>query len=207
LYKSSGFIRPLAVIVTMMTLVGCTRKPQVLNPARAPQIAMLESVAISSFDGKDGPLFKSELQSMLMSENKKQGIFMVMDSPQKAEGVFSGQVIESSVNNRTYSKEVEDCERKKLFGACKEGTKRKYNVQCLERTGTFQVVFSVKKVQTGEIIYTSTHAGNERDTYCQNQSSSPIPEAAILQKARAKALEKIRKDVAPYYTGGGLSFF
>ncbi|MEN8218996.1 MAG: hypothetical protein ABFS56_22025 [Pseudomonadota bacterium] len=203
MYKKSSFLKPLSVIASVMTLVGCgtlTPTPRVLNPAKVPEVAKLESVAISSFEGKDGALFKSELQSMLLTANEK--LFKVVNSPEKAEGVFSGQVTESSVGSRTYSKEVEDCERKGAFKACKEGTKRKYNVQCVERTANFQVVVSVTKVKTGEVIYTKRHSGEHTDTYCKNQSSTPASESSLLQKARAEVLQELRNDVAPYYTGG-----
>jgi hypothetical protein len=59
LYKKSSFLKPLAFYASMMTLVGCTgATKQVLNPAKAPRVAKLEMVVISSFDGKDGAFFR-----------------------------------------------------------------------------------------------------------------------------------------------------
>jgi hypothetical protein len=203
-------IKSVVFATVFIILVGCNMlKPteRVLNPARAPQVAELNTVAISKFKGKDGELFRQELQARLLSENAKQGIFRVVTSAKKAEGIFSGQVLDSSVSYKTYSKEVEDCERKSLFGACKEGTKKKINVECVDRKANFKVIVSVTKRKTGEVIYSSTFTGNDTDTYCNNNSTSPIGNDAMLLKARAKVLEELRKDVAPYYTGGELLLF
>jgi hypothetical protein len=198
-YKKSSFLKPLAVYASVMTLVACTgAKKQTLNPPKVPRVGKLEMVAISSFDGKDGALFRKELQSLLL--NDKLGGFVVVTSSKKADGVFSGRVVDSSVSSRSYSKEIEDCDREGLLRRCKEGTQRKYNVQCVDRAANFQVVVSATKVKTGEVIYSSTTTGKQTDTHCQNQSTTPVSDSALLQKARAKALEKIRKDVAPYYT-------
>ena len=204
------YIRNLALCASIISLVSCAAfqpTERVLNPARAPQVAELNTVAISQFKGKDGELFGSELQARLLSENGKQGIFTVLTSTKKAEGIFSGQVVESSVNSRNYQKEVEDCERKSAFGACKEGTKRKINVQCVERKANFKVIISVTKRKTEEVIYSSTVVGDDTNTHCQNNSITPIANETMLQKARTKVIEEIRKDIAPYYTGGELLLF
>jgi hypothetical protein len=37
--------------------------------------------------------------------NDKQGGFVVVNSPEKADGVFSGRVVDSSISSRSYSKE------------------------------------------------------------------------------------------------------
>ena len=49
--------------------------------------------------------------------------------------------------------------------------------------------------------------GDDANTHCQNNSNTPITNEAMLQKARTKVIEEIRKDVAPYYTGGELRLF
>ncbi len=205
------YLRNLVFYILVLTLVGGCEllKPteRVLNPARAPQVAELNSVAIAKFTGKDGELFRQELQARLLSENGKQGIFRIVTSAKKADGVFSGQVLDSSISYQTYSKEVEDCERKSLFGACKEGTQKKITVQCVDRKANFKVIVSVTKRKTGEVIYSSPFTGTDSDTYCNNSSTSPIADSAMLLKARAKVLDEIRKDVAPYYTGGELLLF
>jgi len=198
MYKSS-FLKALAVYASVMTLVACTgAKKPTFNPAKAPRVAKLERVAISSFDGKDGALFKKELETMLL--NNKQGGFVVVTSQKEADGFFSGRVIDSSVSSRSFSKEIEDCEREGIFKKCKEGTQRKFNVKCVEKTANFHVLVSATKLKTGEVIYSSKFTGKETDTHCENQSTPPASNASLLQKARTKALEKIRKDVAPYYT-------
>jgi len=198
------YIRNIALCAGIISLVSCAAfkpTPRVLNPARAPQVAELNTVAISQFKGKDGELFRSELQARLLSENGKQGIFTVLTSTKKAEGIFSGQVLESSVTYRTYQKEVEECADKD----CK--TKRKVNVECIDRKANFKVAIEVNKQKKNEIIYSSTFSGDDTDTYCKNSSSTPITNEAMLQKARTKVIEEIRKDVAPYYTGGELLLF
>ncbi len=198
MYKSS-FLKALAVSASVMTLVACSgAKKPTFNPAKAPRVAKLERVAISSFDGKDGKLFKKELETLLL--NDKQGGFVVVTSQKEADGVFSGRVIESSVNSRSFSKELEDCEREGILNRCKEGTQRKFKVKCVEKTANFQVLVSATKLKTGEVILSSNFTGKETDTYCKNQSTPPVSNASLLQKARTKALEKIRKYVAPYYS-------
>jgi len=198
MYKSY-FIKVLALYVSVMTLLACTatNKPT-FNPAKAPRVAKLERVAISSFDGKDGGLFRKELETMLL--NNKQGGFVVVTSQKEADGVFSGRVIDSSVSGRSFSKELEDCDREGFFKKCKEGTERKINLECVEKGATVQVLVSAIKLKTGEVIYSSKFTGKETDTHCENQSTPPTSNAALLQKARANVLEQIRKVVAPYYT-------
>jgi hypothetical protein len=78
--------------------------------------------------------------------------------------------------------QIEDCDREGILKRCKEGTQRKYNVQCVDRTANFQVLVSATKMKTGEVIYSETTTGKQTDTYCKNQSSPR------------------ESDVAPYYT-------
>jgi hypothetical protein len=204
------YIQNIALYAIIMTLIGCAAfqpTEKVLNPARAPQVAELNTVAIANFQGKDGELFRQELQARLLSENAKQGIFRIVNSTRTADGIFSGQVLDSSISYKNYTKEVEDCERKSMFGACKEGTKTTTNVQCVDRKANFKVIFSVTKRKTDEVIYSSTFTGDDTDTHCNNSSTSPITDNAMLLKARAKVLDEIRKDIAPYYTGGEILLF
>jgi hypothetical protein len=185
-----------------MGMGGCAvleTTPIKLQPPRAPQIAELKSLAISSVEGKDGELFKGELQSMLQTEDDK---FVFVTSPQTAEGVFSGRVLESSVRSNTVTDKVKTCDRKGLFKACKDGTKREKLKQCLKRTAYFKVALSVTKVKTEDVIYSKTVTGEDTDRHCSDKSHAAFSNTNLLQSARAKALEEIRKDIAPYQTGG-----
>ncbi|MEN8219002.1 MAG: hypothetical protein ABFS56_22055 [Pseudomonadota bacterium] len=180
MYKKSSFLRSLTVIASVTTLVGCITNPTTpdtkgatLTDAREKQVAVLESVAISSFNGKDGKRFRSELQAMLNP------LFSVVTSPEKAEGVFSGTVHQSSVERSS------SC---KCFLS---------SARCVEKTATFEALIELTKA--GEVIYTQTPVGVEREKSCTGQSSS---DSELLRKARAKAVDEIRKDVAAYYDGG-----
>jgi hypothetical protein len=148
-------------------------QPQRLRAAGAEHVAVLKSVAISSFKGKDGERFRSELQEMLNP------LFTVETSPKKAEGVFSGTVHQSSVEKSSSCK----C----LLTSAK----------CIKKTATFEAFIELTKA--GEVIYSKTPVGVEKEKSCTGQSPS---DSELLRKARAKAVAVIRKDVAAYYDGG-----
>ncbi len=66
---------------------------------------------------------------MLQTEDDK---FVFMTYPETAEGVFSGQVLESTSTSKTRT-----CDRKELdilFKACKDGTKRIKLKSCLNNS-------------------------------------------------------------------------
>jgi inosine/xanthosine triphosphate pyrophosphatase family protein len=205
MYSQSTIFALLAVYIMM--LGGCVAlipTPIELQPPRAPQVAELKSFAISSIEGKDAEIFKAELQSMLQTEDDK---FVFVSSPQTAEGVFSGRVLDSSVRSYTSTNKTKTCERKGLFKACKDGTKREKLTQCLERTAYFKVAISVTKVKTEKVIYSKTITGKDTDRHCSDKSHAAFLNSKLLQSARTKALEEIRKDIAPYETGGELLLF
>ncbi|KHD07839.1 hypothetical protein PN36_24880 [Candidatus Thiomargarita nelsonii] len=173
MYKKSSFLRALIVTTAVTTLAGCmtnvnpgpgsTNAPRV-QEANEIHVSLLKSVAISSFNGKDGNTFKSELQVMLNP------LFTVETSPQKAEGVFSGNVLKSSVEKDS-------------------------NGSCIKKTAIFHVFIELKKA--GEVIYSKTPAGKESENSC-NILTTASSDSELLRKARKNALWEIQQDVASH---------
>jgi hypothetical protein len=194
MYKKSSFLRSLTVIASVTTLVGCMTnpprqdsgtQPQRLRAAGAEHVAVLKSVAISSFKGKDGERFRSELQEMLNP------LFTVETSPKKAEGVFSGRVIQSSVEKKY------GCRFNLLgFELCKKDSK----YYCLRKVAIFEAFIELKKA--GEVIYSKKPVGKEIGNQCVKLSTTAL-DSELLRKARAKVVDEIRKDVSVHSSNPG----
>jgi hypothetical protein len=196
-------IKMLSVFVIIITLVGCATTPKVLNPPRVPAVAKLKRVAFSSFEGRDASLFKTELENELVS------LFDVV-SPRNAQGIFTGQVIDSSVTKNSYTEKRgggEKCVKRRygLVGPCeKRENVPASKTRCTKREAKFEAIVSVQKVGKEKVYSRKVH-GTETDTHCEDSSSSPETDSSLLSKARKKALVEIRRDVGAYYTGGGVS--
>lgn len=190
-------VRVLFICCLPAVMVGCATTPRVLNPAKMPEVSMMDNVAVIPFSGSGGSAFTAGLQNLLASQ-------FTVTVPEQAEGIFRGQVLESSVSDSRYTQRVETCDHKGPFRACKEGTKRQFDSACINRTATFKVKFSIEDAKTNNVLYNKTAGDTESDTYCQHHSDGIKSGNALLQAAHASVLQEIRRDVAPYYTGGKL---
>jgi hypothetical protein len=194
MYKKSSFLRSLIVIASVTTLVGCltanlnpgsTKAPTRLQEANVIEASVLKSIAISSFGGKDGKTFRNELQAMLNP------LFTVKTSPKKAEGVFSGRVIQSSVEKKY------GCRFNLLgFELCKKDSK----YYCLRKVAIFEAFIELKKA--GEVIYSKKPVGKEIGNQCVKLSTTAL-DSELLRKARAKVVDEIRKDVSVHSSNPG----
>ncbi|MCP4699144.1 MAG: hypothetical protein GY862_20170 [Gammaproteobacteria bacterium] len=197
-FRRSLNIPVLFICFSIAGMTGCATTPYVLNPAKMPKVSMMDSVAVIPFSGPHGSEFTASLRDLLKSQ-------FTLTVPEQAEGIFKGRVLDSSVSDRRYPQRVETCDRKGLFKACKTGTKREFNSSCIERTATFKVQFSIEEGETKNVLYSKTAGDTESDSHCQHESYSSLKSGAeLLQNAHASVLREIQKNVAPYYTGGGI---
>ena len=194
---SKNFIQTIKVFsvpVLIITMAGCGNLPKIpepkLKPPGAPEVAQLKRVAVLPFEGKDGSTFSTRLKSMLVP-------FFEVVPETEAEGIFTGKVIESSVTQKSRTEERSTCDRKGLFKACKEGTKRTVNTQCTTKTATFEAIVFVAQTGKGE-IYSRTVTGKDTDEYCKDSGPSSESNTAMLRNAQDQALQDIRHDVAAY---------
>jgi len=217
------FLAVLAVAV----LTGCAVKvaSDMKVPARSSLSALIKDVAVLSFDGEIGEKFTAEMNKML-NNAKEDGAkyFKVTDIEKVPEsrdytekeaaelgkqlgvrGVYYG-VSNIVAEEKKVMEKREKCEYmtpmdnmtkisdlREVF--CK---KVMVPVDCTIRDYSFYTLVNLVDVETGRLVYSRKFKDGGRYKSCQDDDNY-MPAFETLQKRSVKkAIDEIRKDVAPY---------
>jgi curli biogenesis system outer membrane secretion channel CsgG len=110
-----------------------------------------------------------------------------------AEGVYFGNVAGADISTRRYTAKESYCTRTNSSGKCKDWGTRE--VSCREQIATVTLVPRLVNVETGRVVYRSESAGIVNSSACGGDSG--VADELLLEEATARAVAKIRADIAP----------
>jgi len=209
-------------------------KVNMLEPAQYHEASLTRTVAVLPLSGPGGTEFASEIEGVLgsisidgkpyftlvdraqidkiLSEMKFSQSGLVDQSTAArigklvgAQGIYTGLVTLSGVNNSTYSERRQQCAQHQIKydnkGNAYEGPClrwRSYNVNCTKRVASFACSPKLIEVSTGKILYARNLAGSADSSGCEDRT--PVRGGdELLQKAKEIAKAEFRKNVAPFY--------
>ncbi|MGX6646481.1 hypothetical protein ACWCOP_00900 [Maricaulaceae bacterium MS644] len=209
-----------------LVLTACATDGVAVNgrfPARFPDAAQYNRVAVLEFEGRNGSLVSSELAAELGSAsldgellldvvNESQllanaGVRSFGNSDAQiaaalnvgrqmgVEGVYIGQVTDYDASRTSRRVQRSECLEWEGFLNCKRS--REYTVSCYEETALVSAAPRLVSVATGSVVYTSTVTGRAETDWCDDRPRT-ISESELMGQARADVVRQIRRHVAPY---------
>lgn len=231
---SSGVVMSLLVMLFLSTGCATKIKVNMLQPAEYHEASMTRTVAVLPFSGPGGAEVASEIEGVLggisidgkpyftlvdraqidktLSEMKlsqsglvDQGTAARIGKMVGAQGIYTGMVTLSGINDSPYSERRQQCvERQMKYdnkGNAYEGPCvrwRPYSVSCTKRVASFACSPKLIEVSTGKILYARNLMGSADSSGCEDRT--PVKGGdELLQKAKEFAKAEFRKNVAPFY--------
>jgi hypothetical protein len=116
-------------------------------------------------------------------------------------GIYTGVVTQADASESGWREERIECvrreETKRGLGRCIQ--ERRYTVNCTRRVAQFSFTPRLIEVETGRVIYANNVSGTRSSSACEDSRSPLKSSFELIQEARAEAMSKFRKDVAPHY--------
>lgn len=217
----------LLIVLIGVAIYGCATKTRVpiVNPPTVPAAAKLKSVAVYPFEGRNGKIYRAEIEALLASVTVQQKpYFKIVESSkldsilqaQKkagqpiydaatvakvgrlvgAKGVYMGTVTSEVVNDSRYSQSMQQCAYKDKDGKCKQW--RSVSIPCTKRTARVAFTIRLVNMETGVQAYNRKVSGEAISGACKNDRNTLTDRETALGQARQTAYNRIRKDIAPY---------
>ncbi|MCA9181836.1 MAG: hypothetical protein KDA51_10300, partial [Planctomycetales bacterium] len=128
-----------------------------------------------------------------------------------ANGVYMGKVTNSAWSDQHSTEPRTICARREMKrhknGNTYEGGCVRWRstvAKCTTRTAKFEFVPKLVSIETGAIVYSRAHSGEQVAMSCREPdtgASAPISDGAqLLIEAKKEALESFRRDIAPMQT-------
>lgn len=122
-----------------------------------------------------------------------------------AQGIYTGVITTARVSDNTYRENRTRCIRTvtkydkngKAYEVC--GEQESYSVPCINREAIFSFTPKLINVETGRIAYANNLDGKAQSAACRDAATPLVDAQQLADQAKRTALEKIRKDIAPYY--------
>ncbi|MBL8339873.1 MAG: peptidoglycan-binding protein [Rubrivivax sp.] len=122
-----------------------------------------------------------------------------------AQGIYTGAVTRDESHDQPYSEARRACAQRNLVrnkqGNLVEGpcaSWRDYQVSCTRRTADFEFVPKLIAVESGRVIYSRSVGAGSQESVCEDQTQALTSPGEMRRKARARAVQLFRQDVAPY---------
>lgn len=222
-------LRCLALLVCGVLLTACAAPKvaiTTLEPGSSTEAARLRTIAVFPFNGPGGVTMTAEVEAMLagirlgdkqyfqvvsrsdldkvFSELKLSisGDFHPEDVVQVgmltgARGIYTGQVTVRSVTDSRYQVERRVCNTTDGKGKCTGwGTKK---IPCIRRTALLDVTPRLIEVQSGRVVFSELYREQREESGCKDDGNPLSAPEEMLSQAQQKILERMRKDIAPYY--------
>lgn len=197
-----------------------------LEPGNSSEAALLKTVAVLPFNGPGGRTIAAEVEAMLagirlddrqyfqvvsrrdldkvFSELKLSisGDFHPQDVVQVgmltgARGIYAGQVTARNVNDSRYQTERRVCSTTDSKGKCTAWTNKK--IPCVRRTALLDVTPRLIEVQSGRVVFSEMYREQLEENACQDGGAPLATGEELLRKAQERVINRMRKDIAPYY--------
>jgi tetratricopeptide (TPR) repeat protein len=122
-----------------------------------------------------------------------------------AQGIYTGVITASRASDNSYRENRTRCVRtvtkydknNKPYEAC--GEQESYSVTCTKREAVFAFTPKLINVERGTVVYASNFDGKAQSAACRDSAKPLADGQELIDQARKIAMDKIRKDIAPYY--------
>ena len=206
-------ISRIAALAMGLLVAGCATQVAISGrfPARFPQAAELQRLAVLDFSGSGGRQFTAALQSVLFAaEFDGQRVFTIADTggrvaPQSsdaarygrsvgADGVLFGQTSLTS-NDQPFQGTERRCSQYDDRRRCVQSYD--VTVYCTRRTMTLHASTSMIRSSDGNLAYSSEKSENATTSWCSGGTRRETDEM-MAANLRQRIIADIRRDVAPY---------
>lgn len=201
----------------VLLLVGCATKINtvVTMPAKHADVVKYNSVAVVTFDHNKANDYTLEFESIILNAQANgQKVYKVVDRSNidkiikehsfqmnmadpdtivemgrllAIDAIWTGS-INGTQDQRRYQEKRTKCENNKC---------REYNVSCVNKSFSINVVPKLTAVSTGKVIYSKSFTEVASVDECVDESVT-TPFATLQKRALNKVLEKFKQDIAPY---------
>jgi len=209
-------------------LSGCAApgvSVRMLEPGSSNEAARLRTVAVLPFGGLDGGDFSAEVEALLggirlngqqyfqivsrrdldqvLDEFKLSSSGMLGPDTLRAgalmgaQGIYTGQVTNHGVTDSRYFEEKEECSTKNPKGKCTSWVK--VHIPCIRRTASFDLALRLVETQSSRVVFSELYREQIEDKACRDDLNPIANSSSLTRKMKDNILEKIRRDVAPYY--------
>lgn len=190
-----------AVAAAVLALVGVPAQAETLHvqgiyPADSDGAAALNSIAVDTFGGVDGPTASMAIADALRAVRiDGEDYFSVLPEGggRNADAVLNGSA-EAVVQRRSYKESRKKCLVKDSDGKCtKKGTIKE---RCRRRT--VELGASIRLVSDrGRLLYASEAPVSATDNHCLDYKTDPEPVSRIVQSLSVRLADRVRHALAP----------
>ncbi len=192
--------KAVSVTFTALCLISTaqaeTLRVEGLYPARAPNVASIESIAIDRFGGSDGTALAFEIEDKLSDvEIEGAAYFKVMAgrSAIEPDATLSGTATTGIEEYETTEKR-ERCVERDDKGKCEK--RKSIKVACLKRVIDFEAQVRLSRFSDGQTIYAERKFDGNEETVCGRKESFTSREDIIRGMINSAAYS-VRRDLAP----------
>lgn len=153
-----------------------------LRPAASRDAAMLVSVTVEPFSGRDGRPVSLAVERALSDRNDRQGrrYFQMMAHVDglapESDGLVSGDV-QSTVSTTKYKKTEKDCPKDKRD--CTDDEKVSVEVECRKRLVTLSADIRIVRLSDRALVYGTTQPQRDEVSWCPDDNSPPDVDAVV----------------------------
>lgn len=182
----------------VLTMVSAARAEDVKLvgsfPAGSGDVAMLRSIAVDRFAGRDGPSVAITLERALTKPAIDGRVhFVVRPDPADADGVVQGGV-STDVRSDDFIRQVERCAERDDRDKCVR--KEKVPVDCVRRVVRMTVDARVVDVRDRRVVWAGAPERSVRTEWCKGDSTPPSV-ATVQDRMAAELAEELRATFAP----------
>lgn len=201
------------VVLLVSGLYGCSQTVAIQGefPAAYPKAAVLHEIAVYPFSGRDGGHFTAALTAELQSASLSGRQLFNVTTPEAAavasnggyarlgkhlgvDAVYFGDVIAAGIDEVNFEEKRSVCLDSEGF-KCKQWGEE--IVRCTKLTAGYDVAPKVVSVADATLVYSGKVTTSSTYKYCSDRVPAKTPES-LLSEARAAAVARVRRDVAPY---------
>lgn len=167
-----------------------------LYPARADDIAEIQSIAIDRFGGSDGTALAFAIEDKLNNiEIDGASYFKIMTgrSAIEPEGTLSGTAT-AGVEEYPTTAYRDRCVERNDKGKCEK--RKSIEVSCLKRVIDFQSQIRMSRFSDGQTIYSDRKSNSDEQTVCGRKESFTSSEE-VIRRMIDSAAYAVRRDLAP----------
>lgn len=159
-------------------------------PARYRDAAMLLSLAVDRFGGRDG----YQLQSAVERSVGSAGYFdMIGARSGRPEGVLSGGV-SSGVEDSYYKKREKRCTVRDASNKCTR--EEDVEIRCTQRVANLTADLRITRVQDGAVVYSVNKPMRQQVNWCEGQSA-PRTAEEMISSMIGEVAQGVRGDIIP----------
>lgn len=174
-----GMMCGLALASALMAMPAAAEDVDVagLFPAGARPVALLDSLAVERFTGRDGPQLSLALErALLQAEVDGRPYFAIRPDPRDAEGVVSGAV-STGVREETFRKKEKRCAEKDARGKC--AREEQQEIACRRRIVELTANVRVADTRRGTVAWSGEPQRRREISWCEGQKPSETAEATV----------------------------